>query len=107
MRSYDDLRQADQKINIVKLKPTNMKKLSLIILLLAAITACQPSKEKGNTESEMDGTVTEKDSARVAYTCPMHPEVSSDAPGKCPKCGMELVKKSAADHMHTDSTKHD
>ncbi|MCY7409377.1 MAG: hypothetical protein LH473_03830 [Chitinophagales bacterium] len=27
------------------------------------------------------------------YTCPMHPEVNSDKPGKCPKCGMELVKK--------------
>ena len=27
-----------------------------------------------------------------AYTCPMHPEVVSDAPGKCPKCGMFLVK---------------
>jgi hypothetical protein len=23
----------------------------------------------------------------------MHPEVVSDKPGKCPKCGMELVKK--------------
>lgn len=27
-----------------------------------------------------------------AYSCPMHPEVISDAPGKCPKCGMNLVK---------------
>lgn len=25
------------------------------------------------------------------YTCPMHPEVIKDAPGKCPKCGMELI----------------
>src|SRR5438045_9678125 len=25
------------------------------------------------------------------YTCPMHPEVVMDAPGKCPKCGMTLV----------------
>jgi Cu(I)/Ag(I) efflux system membrane fusion protein len=24
------------------------------------------------------------------YTCPMHPEVISDTPGKCPKCGMDL-----------------
>jgi len=27
------------------------------------------------------------------YTCPMHPEVKSDKPGKCPKCGgMDLIK---------------
>jgi len=25
------------------------------------------------------------------FTCPMHPEVHSDHPGKCPKCGMDLV----------------
>ena len=29
----------------------------------------------------------------AAYSCPMHPEVTSDQPGKCPKCGMNLVKK--------------
>lgn len=27
------------------------------------------------------------------YICPMHPEVQSDKPGKCPKCGMNLEKK--------------
>jgi len=26
------------------------------------------------------------------YTCPMHPDVMSDTPGKCPKCGMTLVR---------------
>ena len=26
----------------------------------------------------------------VIYTCPMHPEVISDKPGPCPKCGMAL-----------------
>ena len=28
------------------------------------------------------------------YTCPMHPEVTSDKPGKCPKCEMDLEKTS-------------
>jgi rubrerythrin len=32
----------------------------------------------------------------VIYTCVMHPEVKSEKPGKCPKCGMKLVPKSAA-----------
>jgi FtsP/CotA-like multicopper oxidase with cupredoxin domain len=27
----------------------------------------------------------------VGYTCPMHPEVTGDVPGKCPKCGMKLM----------------
>ncbi len=41
-------------------------------------------------------TSTAKKSAPTAasiYSCPMHPEVRSDKPGKCPKCGMTLVKK--------------
>ncbi len=32
-------------------------------------------------------------SATKTYTCSMHPEVISDKPGKCPKCGMELIEK--------------
>lgn len=31
--------------------------------------------------------------ATAIYTCTMHPEVISDKPGNCPKCGMKLVKK--------------
>lgn len=34
-----------------------------------------------------------KPAAATVYTCPMHPEVTSDKPGSCPKCGMTLVKK--------------
>ena len=31
--------------------------------------------------------------SKTVYTCPMHPEVQQAGPGKCPKCGMALVKK--------------
>jgi RND family efflux transporter MFP subunit len=31
------------------------------------------------------------------YTCPMHPEVKSSVPGKCPKCGMDLVRSAPGD----------
>ncbi|MDZ4229312.1 MAG: copper-translocating P-type ATPase [Patescibacteria group bacterium] len=27
----------------------------------------------------------------MTYTCPMHPEIREDQPGRCPKCGMDLV----------------
>ncbi len=34
------------------------------------------------------------------YTCPMHPEVISEQPGNCPKCGMELVIQNSAANSH-------
>jgi RND family efflux transporter MFP subunit len=34
--------------------------------------------------------------AEAAYTCPMHPEVTSARPGRCPKCGMALVQTGKA-----------
>lgn len=30
---------------------------------------------------------------KTIYSCPMHPEVQQAGPGKCPKCGMSLTKK--------------
>lgn len=40
----------------------------------------------------------------AAFVCPMHPDVTSDKPAKCSKCGMDLVakkvEKPAHDHEH-------
>ncbi len=41
----------------------------------------------GAKGEQTDGAV----DAPTVYTCPMHPEVRSDEPGRCPKCGMDLV----------------
>lgn len=36
-----------------------------------------------------NNTVAVMDTA--SYTCPMHPNVIQDKPGRCPECGMNLV----------------
>ena len=33
----------------------------------------------------------EPEGGAAAYTCPMHPEVVSEEPGRCPSCGMKLM----------------
>ena len=40
--------------------------------------------------------------AGTIYTCPMHPEVRQDQPGRCPKCQMHLVPEDEvhAGHQH-------
>ena len=42
----------------------------------------------------------EAQTAPQTYTCPMHPEVTSDGPGSCPKCGMDLVARDAGENGH-------
>ena len=43
--------------------------------------------------AEMDMGVPE--GVPVIYVCPMHPEVVSEEPGSCPKCGMKLLAQAA------------
>jgi len=48
---------------------------------------------------------TETKTTAVQYTCPMHPEVIKDKPGKCPKCGMTLVVKKEVKKMKPETKK--
>jgi hypothetical protein len=36
----------------------------------------------------------------AVYSCPMHPEVKSASPGRCPKCGMDLVPSKTGHEGH-------
>jgi hypothetical protein len=48
------------------------------------------------------GTSATKPAAPSVYACPMHPEVISDKPDKCPKCGMRLIQQKRAGTEHGD-----
>jgi hypothetical protein len=67
-----------------------MKK-SLLIIGFALFAVIIFSSCSGSTTKEKPDTI--KEVARIQYTCPMHPEVITDKPGNCPKCGMTLVEK--------------
>ncbi|WP_375280850.1 copper-translocating P-type ATPase [Pseudooctadecabacter sp.] len=58
----------------------------------------------GPAESDGKYDTVPADHEGAVYTCPMHPEVVSDQPGDCPKCGMHLVPQDEAsashDHAH-------
>lgn len=70
-----------------------------IILLFFA--ACG-SSEKPNAAGADTSAVK---MAGITYTCPMHPEIVSDMPGKCSICKMDLVEKKNA--AGTDTSSHD
>jgi PBP1b-binding outer membrane lipoprotein LpoB len=67
------------------------------IIVMFTMAACS-NQNAGNNKTNKATTV---------YTCPMHPEVNSDKPGTCPKCGMDLVIKEISSdtghQMHSDS----
>ena len=39
---------------------------------------------------------------KKTYTCPMHPEIKSDKPGRCPKCGMNLEQSETKPKDHAE-----
>jgi ssDNA-binding Zn-finger/Zn-ribbon topoisomerase 1 len=87
-----------------------MKKLTYALVICFALASAimivnsqTPEKPKTvKSESEKpEKDMKKMDHAKVMYTCPMHKEVNLDKPGKCPKCGMAMVKKTEAKVMYT------
>lgn len=68
-----------------------MKKITIVILSVAAVAFIVGGLACGDMSKAPPHAVTQPVGDDIAYyTCPMHPSVKSDQPGKCPECGMEL-----------------
>lgn len=65
----------------------------------SAMHGSHHGKEEAKDEHSGDEKSHGHDAAtgeKAVYTCPMHPEVKQNEPGKCPKCGMNLEMMSKA-----------
>lgn len=69
--------------------------LGILIALLPALVACKSNRGKQSHAGHQQEQL---------YTCPMHPEIIKNEPGKCPICGMDLVPKSASKETVIDSS---
>ena len=59
--------------------------ISLIVLgFMLNISGCSKHQDTNNHQSQ------------EYYTCSMHPQIHQDKPGKCPICGMDLIKATTA-----------
>jgi hypothetical protein len=87
-----------------------MKKLIILMVSILVTSPCvfaQSKAGKGDTTQHA-----------TFYTCPNHPNVITNEPGKCPKCGMDLtlstkeqmkagVSKNFTCPVHLSVTSHD
>ncbi len=65
------------------------KTIMAIVFVVAATTISFAQTGKNQTPKGH-----KHKAVKTMYSCTMHPEVVRSKPGKCPKCGMTLVKKS-------------
>ena len=72
---------------------TGLSGLALCSLLTAAaaLPARADAAEAAKKEQKAAAKVGKK--RHDVYVCPMCPGIEHEGPGKCPKCGMNLVKK--------------
>src|SRR2546423_3697566 len=85
----------------------NMQK-RISILIITFTLAISAAAQVGAIDLNRPGSehnYEQEHEKKQKYTCPMHPEVITDHPGDCPKCGMTLVPKEEKKHSTLNSDK--
>ncbi|HEY4617810.1 MAG TPA: multicopper oxidase domain-containing protein [Flavobacterium sp.] len=69
-----------------------MRRIIAVALILTFYSHAQAeNRNEGNVSKKSEILQTQP----TTYTCVMHPEIHAAKPGKCPKCGMDLIKEKA------------
>src|SRR5438309_9121755 len=85
----------------------NMQK-RISILIITFTLAISAAAQVGAIDLNRPGSeynYEQEHEKKQKYTCPMQPEVITDHPGDCPKCGMTLVPKEEKKHSTHNSDK--
>lgn len=69
-----------------------IKNLTLFFLVFI-VASCDNEKTTHNMKDMNEHSHSNHSAQQKKYTCPMHPEIIRNEPGKCPICGMNLVEK--------------
>lgn len=78
------------------MKRNNLVITMAVVSLLGLRLISQAQDHNLHHQKQEKQTQKAEERSKGVYSCPMHPEVTSDKPGECPKCGMTLEKKSGA-----------
>lgn len=74
-------------------------RLHIMLIILTILLVGCTAKQNDNLQHNH--------SAVDYYTCPMHPTVVQDEPGKCPICGMDLVSKEISEEKKLKQVTYD
>ena len=66
------------------MKAIKMLMMAALTIFSVAVFAQDTTKQKSKMKME-----------QMKYSCPMHPDVTSNKPGKCSTCGMDLKEMPA------------